>query len=93
MAKSEYTPISGEGDEVDHGASRFSRPAMLLVMAVVATLSLVVWRAAGSSTEVPLEGMSLARPCTFKECFASNCNHEAAPYTCLFHNGGPHGGW
>jgi hypothetical protein len=30
--------------------------------------------------------------CTLSECYASNCNHEVAPYTCLFHNGGPHGG-
>jgi hypothetical protein len=30
--------------------------------------------------------------CTFDECNASNCDHTLAPYTCLFHNGGPHGG-
>lgn len=30
--------------------------------------------------------------CTFKECYASNCNHDVAPFTCLFHNGGIHGG-
>jgi hypothetical protein len=30
--------------------------------------------------------------CTFEECYASNCNQEVAPFTCLFHNGGPHGG-
>jgi hypothetical protein len=30
--------------------------------------------------------------CTFDECARSNCNAEAAPYTCLFHNGGVHGG-
>ncbi|KAL9180647.1 hypothetical protein ACHAXT_011100 [Thalassiosira profunda] len=30
--------------------------------------------------------------CSFSECYASNCNHKVAPYTCLFHNGGPHGG-
>lgn len=32
------------------------------------------------------------RACTLSECFASNCDHDSAPYTCLFHNGGPHGG-
>jgi hypothetical protein len=32
------------------------------------------------------------RPCTFDECFATRCNADVAPYTCLFNNGGPHGG-
>mmetsp|Transcript_19107 Transcript_19107/g.41363 ORF Transcript_19107/g.41363 Transcript_19107/m.41363 type:complete len:211 (-) Transcript_19107:166-798(-) len=35
---------------------------------------------------------SSASACTFKECSASRCNHEVAPFTCLFHNGGVHGG-
>lgn len=30
--------------------------------------------------------------CTFAECYATGCNHKKSPYTCLFHNGGPHGG-
>ena len=30
--------------------------------------------------------------CSFKDCYASNCNQKVAPYTCLLHNGGPHGG-
>jgi hypothetical protein len=65
---------------------------VIAVIAIVATLSLVT-RATGTKIQAPLESMSLtARPCTFKECFASNCNHDVAPYTCLFHNGGPHGG-
>lgn len=32
------------------------------------------------------------RSCTFDECYASPCDAHTAPYTCLFHNGGPHGG-
>jgi hypothetical protein len=52
--------------------------------------------AAATTTNVALEGMASstesARACTLMECFGSNCNHEVAPYTCLFHNGGPHGG-
>lgn len=92
MVKSGYTPVSGDGDEEEHGRSGFSRPVILLLMAIVATTSLLAWM--GSRHRVPLEGMSMvARPCTFEECFASNCNHEVAPYTCLYHNGGPHGGW
>lgn len=31
-------------------------------------------------------------PCTFAECRSSHCDYLAAPYLCLFHNGGPHGG-
>jgi hypothetical protein len=97
MTKAGYTPIPKDGDGAEqHGTGGFSRRVMLFVIAViaiVATLSLVT-RATGTKIQAPLEGMSLtARPCTFKECFASNCNHDVAPYTCLFHNGGPHGGW
>lgn len=32
------------------------------------------------------------QPCTFAECIASHCDIVEAPYLCLFHNGGPHGG-
>ena len=35
---------------------------------------------------------STSRACTFDECFASSCDKELAPFTCLLHNGGPHGG-
>eukprot|EP00542_Grammatophora_oceanica_P020213 CAMPEP_0194033486 /NCGR_PEP_ID=MMETSP0009_2-20130614/6164_1 /TAXON_ID=210454 /ORGANISM="Grammatophora oceanica, Strain CCMP 410" /LENGTH=211 /DNA_ID=CAMNT_0038674189 /DNA_START=171 /DNA_END=806 /DNA_ORIENTATION=+ len=31
-------------------------------------------------------------PCTFDECAHEGCDHTLAPYTCLWHNGGPHGG-
>ena len=75
------------------GFSRAPSCFFVVAVAVIATVSLVA-RATGSKIQAPLEGMSLtARSCTFKECFASNCNHDEAPYTCLFHNGGPHGGW
>lgn len=30
--------------------------------------------------------------CTFDECYATRCNSKVAPFTCVFHNGGPHGG-
>jgi hypothetical protein len=42
--------------------------------------------------DVPLEDLEHARPCSFDECYATSCDAEFAPYTCLFHNGGPHGG-
>jgi hypothetical protein len=34
-----------------------------------------------------------ARACALKECFGTSCDHDVAPFVCLFHNGGPHGGW
>ena len=30
--------------------------------------------------------------CTFDECYATSCNWNSAPYTCLRWNGGPMGG-
>ena len=52
-------------------------------------------QAAVSSPNVPLEGMaspSRPRACTFDECLTSRCDAEQAPFLCLWHNGGPHGG-
>lgn len=44
-------------------------------------------------SSLDIEGSSKgASACTFDECFASNCNHKVAPFTCLRNNGGPHGG-
>ena len=48
-----------------------------------------------STQLVDIEGSSMpssVTACTFEECYASNCNWKVAPYTCLFMNGGPHGG-
>jgi hypothetical protein len=45
----------------------------------------------GTTTTVTMASSSTAA-CTFDECYASRCNSKVAPYTCLFHNGGPHGG-
>lgn len=43
-------------------------------------------------TAPPAMPTDAVRACTLNECFASNCNNDVAPYVCLFHNGGPHGG-
>lgn len=64
---------------------------------LVAILAMHKSSSAGASTTSTTMGNTknsnkAAPPCTFKECNASNCNHIKAPYTCLFHNGGPHGG-
>ena len=43
---------------------------------------------------LPMEGMvsSYKRDCIFSECLQARCDPDAAPYICLWHNGGPHGG-
>lgn len=43
---------------------------------------------------VDMEGASRSnsRACKFEECYDTKCNAATAPHTCLFHNGGPHGG-
>lgn len=46
-----------------------------------------------SSQDIPLEATaSPPRACTFDECLTSRCDAEQAPFLCLWHNGGPHGG-
>ena len=63
--------------------------AVLLIVVVVAMKSL----AGATSAPMLANGKPAPRDsCTLEQCYASNCNHKVAPYTCLFHNGGPHGG-
>lgn len=79
------------------------RRVMVLAAAAVFGLAVVFLLASGrpeasSVTAVSLLGTgspsSSSGPaaCTFAECTSSNCNADVAPYTCLFHNGGVHGG-
>lgn len=63
-----------------------------LMMVSMRPTSSVVATAPLEAADVPLWGSSKVTPCSFQECASSNCNAEVAPYTCLFHNGGPHGG-
>ena len=76
--------------------------AFLLCVVVVA---MVAYRPSMHSTPSPIiveDVVPLGRPpsnssvtttpCTFDECTRSMCNAETAPYVCLFHNGGVHGG-
>lgn len=42
--------------------------------------------------EASPHGTSSVRDCTFDECLHASCDHTLAPFICLFHNGGPHGG-
>mmetsp|Transcript_28503 Transcript_28503/g.52629 ORF Transcript_28503/g.52629 Transcript_28503/m.52629 type:complete len:197 (-) Transcript_28503:140-730(-) len=63
-------------------------------VAVLSTLLVVIaMKSSATTATVPLLANSnSAASCTLAECYASNCNHKVAPFTCLFHNGGPHGG-
>jgi len=50
---------------------------------------------AASHPTLPMMMMSSeagVRDCSFEECYATHCDWSTAPFTCLFHNGGPHGG-
>jgi hypothetical protein len=91
--------------EPDYVQSRRSRPLYLALVAGCVFAAMLAFmrssRTPGFEVEqsvVPVRGSSSTTTssgvtaCTFDECARSNCNAEAAPYTCLFHNGGVHGG-
>jgi hypothetical protein len=70
----------------------------LLGLALVLCCVLALMIAHGGATPetggpIELEAKTMVHACSFEDCYASNCDHEIAPYTCLFNNGGPHGGW
>ena len=83
-------------------SARRSKPLLLGLLLVCAFAAVIAYQLPSSSTspatdalDLPLLGSSKSgavAACTFDECASSGCNAEAAPYTCLFHNGGPHGG-
>lgn len=76
----------------------------MVITAVVATVLMIFVGFSAStlrmegptkSLDVPVEGMALlskTRDCVFQECLDASCNAATAPYLCVFHNGGPHGG-
>ena len=69
--------------------------ATLLVVLAVVNYSSSQAPPASILTSLGIQGKgdtTTTPSCSFSECYASNCNHQVAPYTCLFHNGGPHGG-
>jgi hypothetical protein len=86
--------------------SKVVAAALVLGLAVVAVLAYC--HPASSSSSLPsavgsidevgavtlLGSASPSGPaaCTFEECRSSMCTPSVAPYTCLFHNGGVHGG-
>jgi len=62
------------------------------VVAMTATRFSTITASIGVSLLGSPDSSSGAPACTFDECFATHCNAEVAPFTCLLHNGGPHGG-
>ncbi|KAL7525412.1 hypothetical protein ACHAWF_003917, partial [Thalassiosira exigua] len=91
----------GTGVVVTNTSGRLSTSPYKLILAVGGVLSVIFLAVGGNASVRGSPALSLApsggkakktAPCTFKECYASNCNPKVAPYTCLFHNGGPHGG-
>jgi hypothetical protein len=103
----QYEAIQGNNDEAMEASSPIRSgnkvwtmmgAALVVVTLLVLGISAVsnrptVMSVPTESIVAPLEGSTRGvRPCSFDECFATNCNAGVAPYTCLFHNGGPHGG-
>jgi hypothetical protein len=93
------------GSESEQRHSKMSLRAILIGGVAVSMLVVVALAVksstGGGATITTITNMSAATveledsavpACTFEECYASNCNHDVAPFTCLFHNGGPHGG-
>eukprot|EP01083_Nonionella_stella_P066996 176885_1 len=71
--------------------------ALSMLLAVLTIKASAGATTSATAAAVPMIGNALnddpaVDPCTFDECYDSNCNHKVAPFTCLFHNGGPHGG-
>jgi hypothetical protein len=108
MGNSQYTSIDAEESAVPlERRCGISRAWLVVLFAVVVastgaivsirTQSKALVPSVGSPEDASLEGASLkiggARPCTFTECYESNCNAKVAPFICLLHNGGPHMGW
>jgi hypothetical protein len=82
----------------------WSAKSVLVVLSTLAVAAVValanrsapLTSAAALATTTPVlmgsSSSSAVTACTFDECFASRCNADVAPYTCLVMNGGPHGG-
>lgn len=76
-----------------NGPSKLMIGGALIVVVFLAVRYSTSDVATTGSTMMLLKGTSSStRACSFKECYASSCNQKVAPFTCLFHNGGPHGG-
>merc|ERR1740117_1506807 len=93
-------PRSDESEQRRH--SKMSLRVILIgggVVSMLLVIAIAVYSSTGSATTAAAtvalgnNYVSSSVPsCTFEECYGSNCNQEVAPFTCLFNNGGPHGG-
>lgn len=93
------TANQSEGIEYSSKLSKFMIGGAITLLVFLAgrysTTSDVTTRSTTTTTMLlpHLKGLSSSTTaCSFKDCYASNCNQKVAPYTCLLHNGGPHGG-
>ncbi|KAL7530433.1 hypothetical protein ACHAXR_004673 [Thalassiosira sp. AJA248-18] len=84
------TSLRSEGNDGLLSTSKLIGGGLLAIFLVVLAVN---YSTGGDEASILALGKGKTNaPCTFKECYASNCNHKVAPFTCLFHNGGPHGG-
>eukprot|EP00527_Entomoneis_sp_CCMP2396_P003693 CAMPEP_0198137420 /NCGR_PEP_ID=MMETSP1443-20131203/898_1 /TAXON_ID=186043 /ORGANISM="Entomoneis sp., Strain CCMP2396" /LENGTH=182 /DNA_ID=CAMNT_0043798827 /DNA_START=83 /DNA_END=628 /DNA_ORIENTATION=+ len=96
----ELTPVLANGGFERPSRKTTSAGFFVLLGGVLAgALLMVVAFPSFSRTPIeggpyPIEGspISSTRACDFEECYNNDCNHESAPFICLFHNGGPHMG-
>uniref|UniRef100_A0A7S2R5B5 Uncharacterized protein n=1 Tax=Eucampia antarctica TaxID=49252 RepID=A0A7S2R5B5_9STRA len=76
--------------------SYYHRITIGCIVTLSCVLLLVTYNSIAAHDEgaaIPIEGAKgPARNCNFDECFDSSCNADVAPYMCMRHNGGPHGG-
>lgn len=93
----EATPLGDSAPPAGTNPSGFSLPSkkVLWILAAIASMAILVGRFGTAEVDgTPMLGRAHkgAPSCTFKECYASNCDKKLTPFTCLFNNGGPHGG-
>ncbi|OEU11702.1 hypothetical protein FRACYDRAFT_270658 [Fragilariopsis cylindrus CCMP1102] len=103
-ANADITMTPPRSDEsVQRRHSKMSLRVILIgggVVSMLLVIAIAVYSSTGSSATTAAATVALGNnyvsssvpSCTFEECYGSNCNHEVAPFTCLFNNGGPHGG-
>ena len=90
-------PRSGGGEQPKaEEAAHWSKLTLGGVAALSMFLVALAMKSGAAATDaVPILELATTgttTACTFDECYASNCNQKVAPFTCLFNNGGPHGG-
>lgn len=98
----EDSPLVQSNDEAQaHDHLSFLKKNALVLMALACFAAFVTgsghWQPLANKTKAELRAPILTssqgpRDCTLTECYAAGCDPASAPYVCLIHNGGPHGG-